>query len=164
MANEQDIKRARQSFSRMVRFVNQLQRGQMACGPVTVQQCYTLESLAGGPKTMKDLAADVALHQSTLTRIVEKLEALGLAVRERKAGNQRSVEVAITEAGRNLYAYLEGESERMIAGLLDQVPSARRKQVIEAVELVAGLLDPDREEFRKLLQSCCCSLGQKEVS
>jgi DNA-binding MarR family transcriptional regulator len=56
-------------------------REQLFCGPVTVQQCYTLEALRDGPKSMSALAAEVALHQSTLTRIVEKLEKQNLLSR-----------------------------------------------------------------------------------
>jgi DNA-binding MarR family transcriptional regulator len=100
MAQKQLVKRSRQSFTRLARFINQLMREQLGCGPVTVQQCYTLEALMDGPKSMKSLAAEVALHQSTLTRVVEKLEKQNLVQRRRLAHNQRSVEVQITEAGK----------------------------------------------------------------
>ena len=86
------IRRARRSLSRLARFTNRLQRTQLACGPVTVQQCHTLEALTDGPLPMNRLADEVALHQSTLTRVVEKLEAKGLVVRERPAENQRVVD------------------------------------------------------------------------
>jgi DNA-binding MarR family transcriptional regulator len=89
-------------------------RAQFFCGPVTVQQCYTLEALNDGPKSMSALAAEVALHQSTLTRIVEKLEKQNLLVRRRKENNQRTVEVQITNAGKQVHALLEAQSSQMI--------------------------------------------------
>jgi len=105
MAQKKLVKRSRQSFTRLARFFNQLMREQLGCGPVTVQQCYTLEALADGPLSMKDLAGEVALHQSTLTRVVEKLEKQNLVQRTRKSDNQRSVEVRLTDAGKQTYAF-----------------------------------------------------------
>jgi hypothetical protein len=45
MERKQLVERSRQSFTRLARFINQLMREQLFCGPVTVQQCYTLEAL-----------------------------------------------------------------------------------------------------------------------
>ena len=109
MENKQLVERSRQSFTRLARFINQLMREQLFCGPVTVQQCYTLEALIDGPKSMSALAAEVALHQSTLTRIVEKLEKQNLLSRRRKESNQRTVEVQITEAGKQVHVLLEAQ-------------------------------------------------------
>ena len=110
MRNEQLTERTYRSFTRLARFFNQLMRQQLFCGPVTVQQCYTLEALMDGPKSMNSLAAEVALHQSTLTRVVEKLEKQKFVTRDRKAENQRKVEVRITEEGRRTYLFLKNQS------------------------------------------------------
>ena len=114
----------------------------------------TLEALIDGPKSMKALAADVALHQSTLTRIVEKLEKQNLLIRRRKENNQRSVEVQITEAGKQVHTLLEAQSSQMISELLDLIPQNRRVAVVEAMEELANLLDPENEAFQKLLKGC----------
>jgi DNA-binding MarR family transcriptional regulator len=153
------VERSRQSFTRLARFINQLMREQLFCGPVTVQQCYTLEALMNGPKSMKALAADVALHQSTLTRVVEKLERQNLVSRTRKPHNQRSVEVQITETGRQTYLVLQKESMQMISDLLDLIPKDRRASIVEATEVLANLLNPKNEAFQKLLKGCRCSIS-----
>jgi len=158
MANKQMVKRSRQSFTRLARFFNQLMREQLTCGPVTVQQCYTLEALADGPLSMKDLAAEVALHQSTLTRVVEKLEKQSLVQRTRKSDNQRSVEVRLTEAGRQTYVFLDVAGSQMISGLLDLIPKERRGAIVDAMEELASLLNPNNDAFQKLLQGCRCRI------
>ena len=150
MAHNQLIKRSRQSFTRLARFFNQLMREQLMCGPVTVQQCYTLEALIEGPLSMKDLAGEVALHQSTLTRVVEKLEKQNLVQRTRKSDNQRSVEVRLTDAGKQTYACLDAAGSQMISDLLDIIPSERREAIVDAMEEVANLLNPNNEAFLKL--------------
>ena len=159
MANKQLVRRSRQSFTRLVRFFNQLMREQLMCGPVTVQQCYTLEALIEGPLSMKELAGEVALHQSTLTRVVEKLERQNLVRRTRKSDNQRSVEVNLTEAGKQTYAVLNAAGSQMISDLLDLIPRERREAIVEAIEALANLLNPNNEAFQKLLQGCRCGVS-----
>ena len=154
MAQKQLVKRSRQSFTRLARFFNQLMREQLGCGPVTVQQCYTLEALIDGPLSMKGLAAEVAVHQSTLTRVVEKLEKQGLVGRTRKKDNQRSVEVQLTDAGQQTYLFLDTAGSQMISDLLDLIPKERQLGIVDAMEELAVLLNPNKEAFQKLLQGC----------
>jgi DNA-binding MarR family transcriptional regulator len=156
MQNKRLIERSYRSFTRLARFFNQLMRQQLFCGPVTVQQCYTLEALMDGPKSMNALAAEVALHQSTLTRVVEKLEKQNFVTRTRKADNQRTVEVQITAAGKQTYLLLKNQSAQMISALLDFIPQNRRVPVVESMEELANLLDPQNEAFQKLLEGCRC--------
>ena len=162
MAPKQLIQRSRQSFTRLARFINQLMREQLGCGPVTVQQCYTLEALMEGPKAMKDLAAEVALHQSTLTRVVEKLEKQKMVQRTRNAANQRSVEVQITDAGKQTYLFLDDASSQMISDLLDFIPRERQISIVEAIEELAALLNPENEAFQKLLKGCRCNVIRRK--
>jgi DNA-binding MarR family transcriptional regulator len=158
MKHNQLVERSRQSFTRLARFINQLMRAQLFCGPVTVQQCYTLEALIDGPKFMSALAAEVALHQSTVTRIVEKLEKQNLLIRRRKENNQRIVEVRITEAGKQVHALLEAQSSQMISELLDLIPQSRRIAVVESMEELANLLAPENKAFQQLLKGCRCNV------
>ncbi len=158
MAQKQLVKRSRQSFTRLARFFNQLMREQLGCGPVTVQQCYTLEALIDGPLSMKDLAAEVAVHQSTLTRVVEKLEKQNLVQRTRKVDNQRSVEVQLTDAGQQTYFFLDAAGSQMISDLLDHIPTDRQVAIVDAMEELAVLLNPNNEAFQKLLQGCRCGI------
>ena len=158
MAQKQLVKRSRQSFTRLVRFLNQLMREQLGCGPVTVQQCYTLEALIDGPLSMKDLAAEVAVHQSTLTRVVEKLEKQGLVGRTRKKDNQRSVEVQLTDAGQQTYLFLDAAGSQMISDLLDLIPKERQLGIVDAMEELANLLNPNNKDFQKLLRGCRCGI------
>jgi DNA-binding MarR family transcriptional regulator len=122
-----------------------------------------LEALIDGPKSMNALAAEVALHQSTLTRIVEKLEKQNLLVRRRKENNQRTVEVQITEAGKQVQALLEEQSSQMISKLLDLIPQNRQVSVVESMEELAKLLDPENEAFRNLLKVCRCGFSKEEA-
>jgi DNA-binding MarR family transcriptional regulator len=151
------VQSAQRSFTRLARFINKLMREQMACGPVTVQQCYALEALASGPMNMTNLATELALHQSTLTRVIDKLAKLGLVRRCRKDANQRVVEVELTDLGRHTHAALDSCGAAVIAQLLEMIPTKRRATVVESTELLAELLDPARDVVGKLLADNCCA-------
>jgi DNA-binding MarR family transcriptional regulator len=153
---EELVQRSRRAFTRMARFIDQMMRGQLTSSPITVQQCYTLEALMDGPKPMNELAGEVALHQSTLSRIVEKLEKQGHVTRTRPADNQRKVEVCITEKGRAMYAFLDAQCNQMISELLDMIPAKKRKALLESLEEISLLLDPQNSAFQRLLSRCCC--------
>jgi len=155
MERTEQIRSLRQSFSRLERFFSQLMREQFSCCGATVQQWNCLEVLLDGPKSMNVLAAEVALHQSTVTRIIEKLEKQGFVTRTRKEGNQRSVEVRITESGKSMYTWMDGQCSQMTSDLLDLLPSDRQPAIVEAMEEFSKLLDPSNEAFQKVLKRCC---------
>ncbi len=158
------ISRTRRSLTRLARFTNSLQRAQLSCGPVTVQQCHTLEALVDGPISMKMLSGEMALHQSTLTRVVEKLEAKQLVSRKRKSDNQRIVLVEITESGRDLYSKLDEASSLMIGRMLEFVEGDRRDSAVQGLELLCNLLDPRNNLIQGLISDCCCNELQNDLS
>lgn len=151
----QVVLRSKKAFTRMARFVNQLMREQLGHSPVTVQQYYTLEALTDGPKAMNELSAEVALHQSTLSRIVEKLEKQGYVNRSRLSDNQRKVEVCLTAEGKKTYQYLDMQCNRVMAGLIDLIPQNKQKVLLESIEEITRLLDHQNTAFRQLLARCC---------
>ncbi len=148
------IERTQYAVSRLARSFQQLMRAQLSCGPVTVQQCYTLAALAAGPRAMKLLAADVGLHQSTLTRVVEKLERQGLVRRERTGGDQRTVVVDLTERGRAAHTALDADGRRLVGALLDGVSRSERDAVVRGLEALARILEPHEASFRALRGGC----------
>jgi len=165
MKRSEQIRSLRKSFSRLERFFSQLMREQFSCCGATIQQWYCLEALREGPKSMNTLAAEVALHQSTVTRIVEKLEKQGFAIRTRKEGNQRSVEVQITKSGKDMCKWMDGQCSQMMSNLLDLLPKERQALIVEAMDEFSKLLDPSNQAFQEVLKKCCeqetcCNLNE----
>lgn len=150
--------KARRAFAQLSRSMNRLMRDQLSCGPVTVQQCYALEALCEGPLTMGHLAERLSLHQSTMTRIVEKLEQLNLAERGRSDASRRQVEVRISEQGRDLYRVLDLEGDRMVGRVLQLLPEERREAIVDALSELATVLAPDHEALWQALQGCAPTL------
>ena len=159
MATVRQIESVRQSFCALLRFGIQLMRGQASCCPVTMEQYYTLEVLLDGPGSMKDVAAGVGFHQSTMTRIVEKLEAQQLVLRTRKRSNQRHMEVEITELGNEVCLSMRNECSQMMSLLLDQIPKNEQASVAKSMATLAQVLNPGNRVFQEMRQACCSKPG-----
>jgi DNA-binding MarR family transcriptional regulator len=72
--------------------------------PITLPQMHTLEILGQQPLLrMKELAAKMGVTTGTLTVGIDRLEKQGLATRIPHESDRRSILVALTEAGRELY-------------------------------------------------------------
>lgn len=54
------------------------------------------------PRTLNDLAADLALEPATASPLVKRLEADGLVVRQRSGEDERRLEISLTDAGVSL--------------------------------------------------------------
>lgn len=54
------------------------------------------------PRTLNDLAAELALEPATASPLVKRLEAEGLITRQRSSEDERRLDIALTEAGRAL--------------------------------------------------------------
>ncbi|MBF8258599.1 MAG: transcriptional regulator, MarR family [Actinobacteria bacterium] len=155
MGDEKQVLSARRSFTRFARFFNQLLREQLTCGPLTIQQFYTLEVLEGGPLPMGDLSDQVGLHQSTMSRVVDRMERDGYVARKRDARKKRLVEVSLTGEGRKMYRHLDRECKGVTSELLESLPADRRKDCVEALDVLAKSIDPGNERFRTILRGCC---------
>lgn len=144
----------KQSFTRFSRYYNLFMRQQHASS-ITVQQCYVLEALLEKPLTMNELAGEIGIHQSTLTRIVEKLEKLDLTLRTRKQSNQRIVEVSLTATGKKLYQKLNQQSLGMIKQLLEQIPGDRQTVILETMAYLSEIFNPRNPLLNDFLKGCC---------
>jgi DNA-binding MarR family transcriptional regulator len=87
-----------------------------------VDQWLVLRRLAGhGGQAMRDLVADTRLDDSTLTRVVDRLAALGAVYREADPTDRRRVRVALSTRGRAVHDRLaplvEDVERRLLRGL-----------------------------------------------
>lgn len=54
------------------------------------------------PRSLRELAGELALEPATLSPLVKRLEAQGLVTRARREGDERVLDVELTETGRAL--------------------------------------------------------------
>ena len=111
--------------------------------PLPLPQFRALTVLARqGPCSAGGLAEALDQVGSTVTRMCDKLVAAGLVTRQNRPDNRREVEVAITDAGRQL---------------VDQVLDAR---AAELEQLLGRLRKPSRAALAKVLPELLTAADQ----
>jgi len=94
------------------RAVSQAYRAVLADEDLTYPQFLVLVALAAdGESSVGDLAATMFLDSGTLSPLLKRLESRGVLTRERRAGDERSVVVALTAEGLRLHERVTTEVE-----------------------------------------------------
>jgi len=113
----------RESITRLNRRLRQAR----AVGDLTFSQLSALTSLQlAGALTPRELADVERVQPPTMTKIVGKLEELGLVVRTPHPTDRRQVILAATEQGRAVYAQFEkARNEWLALQLVELTPDER---------------------------------------
>jgi DNA-binding MarR family transcriptional regulator len=69
------------------------------------------------PRTVRNIGEALALESATLSPLLKRLEAAGLVTRTRRVGDERSLDVELTPAGRALRAMAEAVPAQIVARL-----------------------------------------------
>lgn len=109
---------------------------------LTVGQVSMLATVVRrGPVGIRQLAEAEALPSPAVTRLVDKLEAEGLVVRQANPGDRRAVLVAATPAGAAAFAKHERAADAWLAGrlrLLDADQLGELERAVALLEALAG--------------------------
>jgi DNA-binding MarR family transcriptional regulator len=101
--------------------------------PVTVVQHRVLVLLEDrGALSVNDVAAELGVDQSNASRHCSSLERLGLVTRTPAAHDGRSVEVALTAAGRRQVEAVRAARLVEISRILDGVPDESVREMVRA--------------------------------
>ena len=94
----------------------------------------------GGDQTIAELAEAEQVKSPTMTRIVDGLERVGLAVRQPHPQDARAVVVRATTKGRRLMDKGRRSRVAVIAALLDPMPAADLSAIERAVSALTRSL------------------------
>ena len=89
------------------------------------------------PRTVRDIGAALSLEPATLSPLLKRLESSGLITRARKPGDERALDVELTEVGRKLRSKAEA------------VPA----RIVETLGLDLKELEQTRDALTRLLQA-----------
>ncbi len=120
-----------------------LERGEKRCFGVTMSQCMTLELLAReGALSVREMAENLGLDNSTVTRTIDVLARDGLAERRRdEQRDRRQVFVSLTPQGRELAEKLQACADSYCERILQEIPAERRKDVMHALRLLGRAIE-----------------------
>lgn len=156
----EQARRLHQVFSALVRAYQFRDRDDICCHGISVSQCYAMDALATlGPRTMGELAGDLYLEISSMTRAVDALVAGGLVARVEDARDRRVRRVQITPRGRKLLNTIQGELVAEYERVLGGIAPESRPAVIEAVTSLLQAFQGRQRGRSGKENSACCSLG-----
>ena len=94
-----------------------------------------------GPLTPSELAARERVRRPSITRIVARLEELGLVARAADPGDRRSSLISVTPAGRELLAASATRKDAFLSQRLEALGAEDRATLERAAELLEGMLE-----------------------
>ena len=102
---------------------------------LTITQCYVLEILIRrGPLTLNELAAEMYLDKSTLSRVVGGLERKYAVKRKSNPADGRSILLEATPSGTGRYERAEKDIVAENARVLSGFSQASRRQLVELID------------------------------
>lgn len=127
----------------------------MASSPFSLAEARVLYELAHREKpTATDIRKELGLDAGYMSRILRNFERRKLVTREQSKADERQRFLSLTPKGRRVFAPLNERSNRDVAAMIEAVPAAERKQLVEAIESVRRLLGdkPQMPETAYLLR------------
>jgi DNA-binding MarR family transcriptional regulator len=107
-------------------------------------------TLAFGPLRISEIAREEGIGQPAATRMVARLEALGMVKRERSTADRRHVMVTLTERGGAELEILRKQSRRLLREALRGRSTAELRRMQAAADALALLTDWTLEQERSL--------------
>jgi DNA-binding MarR family transcriptional regulator len=112
----------------LIRVVGVLHPDQVVRGhPVSVSQAFAIHQLdTEPPPSQQELAEQLRLEKSTISRLVAQLERQGLVQRERHPDQPRRYRLRLTAAGRDRHAQIAaGFHQRYVRWIAAMAPADR---------------------------------------
>lgn len=141
--NRSQIRDFRRSFRRLERALDVLLKD--CCCEVTIAQCHVLMEVERLEKpTIGDLAADLGLDKSTLSRSIDNLVLLRLVKRLSDPSDRRAQRIALTGAGRKVCNRINRQSDRYFRDVFSRVPRRLHEGLLEHFQLLVDAVAPPR--------------------
>jgi DNA-binding MarR family transcriptional regulator len=118
-----------------------------AASAVTLPQYRALLVLTRvGPCNAGALAGQLGTHPSTVTRICDRLVALGCLTRQTRSDNRREVELDVTPSGRAVVQAVEQHRADELRRWLRALPAPAREQLAAALPDLVALATDGRQD------------------
>lgn len=105
---------------------------------VTLPQYRALVVLSAlGPQPTGQLAEQLGIHQSTATRLCDRLVDKHLVARSVSPANRREVTISITETGAELVEHVSATRRREFSEIVERIPAHLRGPMVRAMRAFA---------------------------
>jgi MarR family transcriptional regulator, organic hydroperoxide resistance regulator len=131
-----------QGLRRIVRALHSYSQGVRARYGLTGPQLWALKTLQrSGPLATGGLAEALAVHQSSVSLLLDRLEERGLITRRRRVDDQRVVEVHLTRRGAALAADAPEAAQGRLLHALDAMSAAEVHHLSRAVRRLVTAME-----------------------
>ena len=114
---------------------------------LTPSKLRALDALAGGGLRVGALADRVGVDETTATRLVDRLETMGLVERQDVVDDRRATIVELTPAGDALLAEIGAQRRRFFSDVLGALEPAERVELVRLTAKAALALRSRSEEL-----------------
>jgi DNA-binding MarR family transcriptional regulator len=136
-----DLKTGR-ALQMVARALSRIGRERARSGDITPQQAEALQLIAErGAISTSSLAVVLGIDPSTASRNLAGLERAGFILRKRGAEDGRQTDVRLTPRGKRIADAVSSDWTLAYATLLDRIPRSERQRVVDALEMLARILD-----------------------
>jgi DNA-binding MarR family transcriptional regulator len=149
------IRLLRDKLRQVEREINDPFRTDGGCCGLSLGQCHTLLEVGNaGQVSLVDLASNLNLDTSTLSRTIQGLVMLGLVNRLTSDRDRRYVSISLTEQGRGVYDKIESTFNDYFARVIELIPADQRDAAIDGVTAFADALKAHNHS------ASCCADGE----
>jgi len=107
------------------------------CGGVTLAQCHTLLEIENNENiSVTELAGNLMLDKSTVSRSVEGLVKYGFVDRVIPSENRRITTLSLTGSGRNTCNDIKWHNEKYLQDALAQLSNNEKKELLKLLDKI----------------------------
>jgi DNA-binding MarR family transcriptional regulator len=129
----QDLTEAVQALSRLSRIVER------ASDELSSADYRVMSAIAGGEARASRLASRLLLGKPTISTTVDSLSKRGLIVKSTVEGDNRAVELSLSDEGAEMFARMEARMVRQLDLLAQRTPNPA--QVVESIGWLGSVIE-----------------------
>jgi DNA-binding MarR family transcriptional regulator len=139
-----DTERFARAVQVVARGLGRISRERARSAEVTPQQAETLQLIAEkGAISTSALAVMLGIDPSTASRNLAGLERAGFVTRKKGTDDGRQTDIRLTPRGKRAADSAASGAQAAFGALLERLPRADRQRVVDALEIVARVLDSE---------------------
>lgn len=130
-----------QTLNEIFRQIDVFSKHSLRTYGVSGPQLWALRTIRdAGSVTMGELAAGMHLHVSTVTGIIDRLQAAGLVTRTRSEIDRRVMQLAVTAKGRAIVLKAPEPPRSLMARGLEKLRAGELSRMRSCLYLLAGMM------------------------
>ena len=126
-----------------------VQTNECCCNGVTLAQCHALLEIDSKDKvSVTELAKNLGLDKSTVSRTIDGLVSVGLVDRTIPEENRRTSSLQLTKNGKETCCSINGNNDKYIGQTLSILSDSEKEELLRLFEKITG-------QMVKLRSSAC---------